>query len=43
MSRTALVKDKQEEYDKIQAQLKEKNTDWENKSNKLEKIKNNIY
>ena len=39
MSHAALARDKQEEYNAIQTQLKEKITDWENKSNELEKIK----
>ena len=42
MSRTILVKDKQQEYDKLQAQLKEKITNWEDKSNELEELRKEI-
>jgi ATP-binding cassette subfamily F protein 3 len=36
MAHTTLARDKQQEYNKIQTQLKEKITDWENKLNELE-------
>ena len=39
MSLTKLASEKQQEYDKIQTQLKEKIIEWENKSNELGEMK----
>ena len=39
MSQPTLANNKQQEYSKIQSQIKEKISDWENKSNELEEIK----
>jgi len=39
MSHPTLANNKQQEYSKIQSQIKEKISDWENKSNELEEIK----